>query len=416
MENVDIYYESLREIYDEMGEWRPPREPEGNTLLKWTIGLLVFFLLSSIIPVTPLALIYLAGRFHWTIRGYGLTFSIGNFALVWVTLVLISTLLLMPTVWLQNRIKNREKKKQKQKPAQSLSAEQITFICAYEAYKELKIFFISHIDQHVEQSLHALMRILPDDGDTFYNTLGDEMVGYEITSTSFVEPHPADPSMQRYIRSYPFQRSSSLPRQIFIARSFLRTFDQLGWFRLEARTKSILEALTSLRLKVVSRLRQRENLPEVLSILKNLSHFAYAYLPEHKTYMQSAELTGLQTEGAVCLDRFIEELNSLALISRVEEEKPKIEEGRSWKEKYSNYHANSVFFRFTEWFVLILILTSVAFLAINFFVKLSPDTIATVIIGTSVASAAALAGLLPAKTSSKSAKKTGKRKKNNDDG
>ena len=74
MENVDIYYESLREIYDEMVEWKPPGEPKGNRVLNWIVGFLVVFLLSSIIPVTPLALVYLASRFHWTVRGYGLTF------------------------------------------------------------------------------------------------------------------------------------------------------------------------------------------------------------------------------------------------------------------------------------------------------------------------------------------------------
>jgi hypothetical protein len=71
MENVDIYYESLREIYDEMVEWRPPGEPKGNRVLKWIVGFLVVFLLSSIIPVTPLALVYFASRFPWTVRGYG---------------------------------------------------------------------------------------------------------------------------------------------------------------------------------------------------------------------------------------------------------------------------------------------------------------------------------------------------------
>jgi hypothetical protein len=45
--------------------------------------------------------------------------------------------------------------------------------------------------------------------------------------------------------------------------------------------------------------------------------------------------------------------------------------------------------------VLISVLTTIAVFILNQFVRLSPDTMATIVIGSSIASAAVLAGFLP---------------------
>jgi hypothetical protein len=60
--------------------------------------------------------------------------------------------------------------------------------------------------------------------------------------------------------------------------------------------------------------------------------------------------------------------------------------------------SENVFFRFLVWFIFILTLTSLAVVIINQRLPLSPDTMFTIIIGTSIASAAALAGFLPKKS------------------
>lgn len=408
MQNIDIYYESLRQVYDEMADWEPAPEPLYTRIFGTVVPIIGVFLILSIVPIIPLGLTYLGTRYKWTLGPINLSFSFSKFALLWIEAVMVGLVLLAPAVWIHNKLTDRVSSKRIRRPRQTLSADQITFINAYESYKELKIFFVSHIDQHVEQSLRAFMRILPDDGNKFYRWHGDEAVAFDIGgTTSFVGPDASPGVLRNYRTYYPFLGGDapSLPRQIFVARSFLGTFDQLGWFQLNAKTKSILQALVSLRDKLPYRLRERENLPAVLSILENLSQLIYAYLPEHKTYMEQEALSALQKEGDACLERFVEELNALTLVSRHEPAKaPEGRPSRTLREKFYHYHSNYVFLRFTVWFLLIVALTSVAFFAINFFVKLTPDTMATVIIGTSVASAAALAGLLPNASKTTSAK------------
>lgn len=62
---------------------------------------------------------------------------------------------------------------------------------------------------------------------------------------------------------------ASLTLQVLVTRSFLRTYEKYSWFELEERTKSILQALISIDQKLPYRLKHREDLPAVLSILES---------------------------------------------------------------------------------------------------------------------------------------------------
>jgi hypothetical protein len=190
--------------------------------------------------------------------------------------------------------------------------------------------------------------------------------------------------------------ATSFPRQVSIAREFLLTFEKYTWFQLDNTTKSNLQALISFLDKILPRLRQREDLPVVLSVLKNLSKFTYAYLPEHKTNLDSEALEKLLAEGTECLKRFVQEVNGLTHYSPEPEQIETDIPQPTWREKLQGFYYRNVFFRFTLWFILILILTTGAALFTNQFIaKLSPDTMATLIIGSSVAGAAGLARFLP---------------------
>lgn len=241
-----------------------------------------------------------------------------------------------------------------------------------------------------------------------------ELTGYEAEML-VSEVDPSGFAITTYVKEKPpvsgslGQRSASSPssrrrrpfadfsRQISIAQRFLQTFERYSWFQIEPVTKSTLQAIISFPDKIPARLNAREDLPAVLNVLENFSKFLYAYLPEHATYMEPENLNKLQNEGAECLRTFAQQINDLTAFppsakaqeSRKEVAHPSIRV-RIQKTFYSN-----VFIRFTVWFVLILLLTTFALFFLNQRMQLSPDTVATLIIGTSIASAAGLAAFLP---------------------
>lgn len=398
MEDIDLYYDSLKQVFEEMSAWRKPKPPFIKRFLTTCAGIFGVFLALSIIPIIPAILVYIGWPLSLFFARLNLTWGpFSRFILVWPTAVVIALIFVAVFASLANKVHYSERPE----PPQTLSPEQITFLSAYEAYRELKIYFVSHIDHHVDLSLLALNRIIVprrtrgqvvDIGDAVFRTHGP-------ASKELSEPNETDVFYlsDREITYAEKRLQAGLPKQIRTARMFLHTFEKFAWFQLGSETKAILQALLSVQEKIPHRLRAREDLPAALSVLENFSKFTYAYLPEHKTYMAPNELSDLQADGKQCLRGFVDEINGLTSYqSSIDKKKKRLEAHKPrFNEKFRGYYDRSVFFRFTIWFVLILFLTSGAVILINQFVKLSADTMATVIIGTSVASAAALAGFLP---------------------
>ena len=286
-------------------------------------------------------------------------------------------------IWVNNKVNSMSKTESN--PPQSLSPEQLTFIAIYESYKELKIFFVSHIEQHIEKSLNALEPALPYEPD-------DEIkVTADLDERLIIERE----MKFRYRRD----EGANLVTQVDVASAFLSTFEHYAWFQLDAKIKSTLQAIISFSQKIPPRLKDKQDLPRVLSVLENLSKFSYAYLPEHNTYMESATLGELHIEGEKCLSKFVQEVNELTSYSRPEKKtEGKHEIAPTLIDKVMAKFSGNVFFRFLVWFIFILTLTSVVVVIINQLLPLSPDTMVTVIIGTSIASAAALVSFLPKKS------------------
>jgi hypothetical protein len=280
--------------------------------------------------------------------------------------------------------------KEPAKPPQSLSPEQLTFIAVYESYKELKIFFVSHVEQHIDNSRKALNRVLPRSYDF------DERAFLERQELVFREDEVIIERAGEF-RTMRSWKTANLIRQVEVASAFLSTFEKYAWFELDTQTKSTLQALISFSEKIPHRLKDKQDLPRVLSVLENLSKFTYAYLPEHNTYMESTTLDELHSDGAKCLGKFAQEVNELTSYKREEQPKRKHEIPPTIIDKVRGKFYENVFFRFSVWFLLIVALTSGAVILINQRLTLSPDTMVTIIISTSVASAAALAGFLPVK-------------------
>jgi hypothetical protein len=110
--------------------------------------------------------------------------------------------------------------------------------------------------------------------------------------------------------------------------------------------------------------------------------------------MQAVELKKLQAEGQACLVQFAHQLNALTEYEPPgDTKKGKSGAAPTLLQRAKDVCDRNIFLRFTLWFILILLLTSSAVLLFNWKLKekLRPDTMATLVIGTSVASAAVLA-------------------------
>lgn len=389
MKNIDIYYESIKLVYDEINNWPAPKTPLREKVVDYFLGFAIVVFVISLIPILPVILFFIGERTNQNIGNIDFShISIGNFGIAWLIFIGVSSVFMLLWIWINDKVDSLPK--ESSGPPQSLSPEQLSFITIYEAYKELKVFFVSHIEKHIENSLKSLTRVLD-----YYPRIDDE---HMISYGEFHEYRSIDGRIYPIPRRH-FGSRASLEKQVEAASIFLKTFEKYAWFQLDSNTKSILQALISFSQKIPDRLKDKEDLSTVLGILENFSKFIYAYLPEHKTYMENEELELLQSAGAECLIIFSEEVNGLTSYSRPKKQKEsKADISHRLIEKLQEKFYGNIFIRFTVWFILIMALTSGAVFLINQRLALSSDTMAMLIIGTSVASAAALAGFLPKKS------------------
>ena len=160
MRNIDLYYESLRQVYDEIDEWRRRRPTFIERVADWLVGVSAILLIVSVIPVFPAILVFIGGQTGLVIGPLDLTVAgFGRFIVVWIVSAVGTVVILGFMLWINARVDSRSK--EAQKPAQSLSAEQLTFIAIYESHKELKLFFVSHVEQHIANALKAFKRLVP---------------------------------------------------------------------------------------------------------------------------------------------------------------------------------------------------------------------------------------------------------------
>jgi hypothetical protein len=399
MKNIDVYYDSLKRVHDQIEAWPEHKPSLRQRCVDWILGAAVVLLILCIVPIAPALLVFLGGQAGLVVASIDLsvaTFS--QFVVLWVGSALGTAAIVGVMLWVNNRVDSAAEKPEK--PPQTLSPDQYAFVAAYEAYKELKVFFVSHIEQHVDRSLRALRRIVSPRMLWRRSPSGE---GPHAVSPRHLDPECMEEevvSREMYIRRYgrPRRPESSLEHQVYVAQEFLNTFDKYAWLRLEAPTKSTLQALISLPPKVYYRLLAKEDLPPVLAILENLSRFIYAFLPEHQAYMDAQALESLHEEGRKALAALVDQVNELAPLRPVVEEArrrgPELSQP-GLKAKVSRLYAESVVFRFASWFVCILVLTSTLAFFAGMWLDLDDTAMVVVALGTAGTGAAALAALTP---------------------
>ena len=397
MQNIDVYYESLKKVYDQIEGWEH-RRSFGERFVDLLQGMAAFLFGVSLIPILPAILVYVGSQTRLAIGAIDLSAATsGRFILVWFVVAAATGTILGLMSWIGNRVDSAVDAPEG--PPQTLSPEQLTFVAVYESYRELKIFFVSHIEQHVDNSLQALRRMVSR--RTLWRPppilMSNGIIGEESEADLYIEDSVY---RQMYGREYlsPKRSTPSFANEVSLARSFLTTFDKYAWFQLDAETRSGLQALISFPSQAYYRLLEKEDLPTVLGILENLSKFIYAYLPEHPTYMEREVLQKLQDDGREALDSFVQQVNDLPAHRPVveEEERLRSEIPRpSLKRMISKLYAEYVFPRFALWFAVILLLVSALVYFVNQWIQLDINAMVTMVVATSVTGAAGLAVFAP---------------------
>ncbi len=407
MHNIDLYYESLQQVYDQIESWPEYKPSFFKRFVGWLVGIAIVLFALSLIPILPTFLVFFGGQTGLVIGPIDLSIAtFGLLLLVWGVALVVTGAILGLMILIDNKVDSAVD--EPKGPPQKLSPDQLTFMAVYESYKELRIFFVARFEQHVDNSLQALRKIVSR--RTLWraspSALRSSVINREEFDADFGEELDADSDYQElvyrdmYLREYRSFRNttSSFASQVSVAQSFLNTFEKYAWFQLDTETKSILQALISVPSQVYYRLLEKEDLPTVLSILENLSRFIYAYLPEHQTNLKPEVLEKLQDDGRKALDSFVQQVNNLAPYRPVvekEEKRPKQElPPPGFYRRVSKLYAEYDFLRFARWFVIILLLTSAIVYLINLWLPLDYNLMASMVIGTS-ATVAALAVFPP---------------------
>src|SRR5215216_758445 len=135
MQNIDIYYESIRQVYNKIAEWENRPQPFRQRFSNFLIGFAGVLFGLSLIPILPSILVFVGTQFGWHLGTFDFSQStIWTYALAWLISTVTFFLLFLGMFWLDDKINPIEAVEKRESP-QTLSAEQLTFIFVYGAYK-----------------------------------------------------------------------------------------------------------------------------------------------------------------------------------------------------------------------------------------------------------------------------------------
>lgn len=395
MENIDTYYKAVRLAYNEIEAWRLGRKTFRHELSDWIVLVLIVLTFFSVVPVLPAILTLIGKQFPVQIAFIDTSqATFASFGILWLTLVVVFVILLIPAIYINLKIDPTAD--EKNRPKHTLSAEQFTFLRTYEAHAELKTHFATYMDQNIEKALQALRKILPRVNERLQTVSSMPAIFAPFGGAS--APSTASDTSPEYLYwterdslQPPGRQRSNLQAQIAVARTFLSTFGKYAWFELGSTTKLLLGALVLFPERVLTRLERREDLPEVLDILNHFMRFTYAFLPEHSANRPADELTQLHSAGRKSLDEFVSKLAGLSELPP-DTAPATVAEGEkeSLRSRVSSLYVANILIRFLLWLLLMLLLSTVGVLAFNTVQPLDPDTMATIVVGGSITSAAAL--------------------------
>lgn len=382
MEHIDEYYRSLKKIYDYLVDWKEPPTLRGRIsgLFMWLALASGLFLLFTLIPVLPIMLSIALPRLG---KGLNPTTLLGIYldpSMQYWLLCLIGSVtgVTMPAV-IYNRVKPPPSK-----PEYSLSPDQVSFVLLYTAFEELRLYLIDNLTEHVDKATRAVERLLRWPLYAYRRLRREARIRGPYISAQDLPPDILIPEETPYPLPTP-----AMANQVQITSSFLQTYERYHWFRMEEQTVATLQALTSFRSKIYTRLVAKQDLPRIKILLEHLARWVYSYLPELEASRTPQQLQALRQAGDRELTHFTEEMDSLTEYEFPAE--PVREPTRTPSILRRIMMSESSLARFLVCFVVILILTSaLSFVAVQVF-GVQRQAAVTMTISTSVVGAATLA-------------------------
>ena len=94
MQNIEIYYQSIKLVYDEIVGWEKRPKPFRQKFANSLIGVAATMFGLSLIPIIPSIFVFVGSQLRWHVADFDLSQStIGTYALAWL-IGTISTLFL----------------------------------------------------------------------------------------------------------------------------------------------------------------------------------------------------------------------------------------------------------------------------------------------------------------------------------
>jgi hypothetical protein len=334
----------------------------------------IFLLVFSVIPLVPLILTHLV---PWALKSTSVTIKGVRVPLdsMWIWWLTASGILLGISVLIFRWDGEREKRNKKK----WISEPQLRFALCYAIAEEIEKYQTNGIQKHADlaydywhQLQGMLFRFLRPFGAFYPHAVA--VPTPEAAGAEFWPKHPFVP--------YPEINA-------------LKT--QFSWFRLDAKTNSVIEMFTSLPDIVHDRLRDRKDLDQVRGCLTLLAGYLYTRIPDIPERNGPDSLSDVAEASLGSLTSAIANLPAYS-----SEPKPISHPTHFWKEFASTTgqfaapfaHPN-ILVCFVAWYIFTLLLTLGALkVAFHFLPKMTVDTIlVSVIVGGPLACAVSAVAL-----------------------
>ena len=96
MNNIDMYYESIKQVYEQIKKWQRPKPPLGERVVDSVLIFAIVIFIASLIPVIPILYVIIGGKLNLSLYTISLSnASIIDFVKVWVGIALITLIFMV---------------------------------------------------------------------------------------------------------------------------------------------------------------------------------------------------------------------------------------------------------------------------------------------------------------------------------
>jgi hypothetical protein len=299
---LEDYFASISDSFE--GNWAASQRRD---YVSDFLDVPLFLSMLSVLPLIP-TMVWSIVHFRYpnsrTVAA-GWAVPIQSFLFWWCVCVILS----IPLAVLSSRVDGWRSKRALR---DQLSIASTRFALCYATVQELDRFAKNGLQKHAEKALlyWTQLQILIQG---MFNVFG----GGRNPSTSSPAPvvfaeyseEELDASLQLAAKglsaAHVFRLSSPFRRVVIFQQRF-------PWFKLEPTTSKILNALSSLPLKITTRLRDRKDLPSLISALSDFASYLYTLIPEVSSTGRYSD-SELALVGEESLIRFASSLDALGV-------------------------------------------------------------------------------------------------------